>query len=350
MAYEADVPNFLEPWYGIGVIGAAFGLDYIWNPGQAPAVKPAFQTIDEALAFDYKPVKETTVGKHSLAMIEYFLDQTKGKVPMSMGDIQSPFNNATYVVDTSNFLISMIMEPEKVLAFLDLLADLEIDFYREQERLIGDALVRPGHGFASSPVFEGFGMSDDNVVMVDEESYMNYVSPSFVKLGKAFGGPVHHSCGNFSDKAKMLLKLDGLKMADAAFTAETDPAPNPAAPFRTSYAGQINPQITSQPTDARRSGNRGVGLGRNLLDDGHRFFAPRRHARSRARFSGRRGRFSRFVGGFRFRRSSRVPQGHQRRPDGYAHLEQGLAFRNVVAFLDQDADNHAGFRAFSQLG
>lgn len=29
------------------------------------------------------------------------------------------------------------------------------------------------------------------------------VSPSFVKLGKAFGGPVHHSCGNFSDKTGM---------------------------------------------------------------------------------------------------------------------------------------------------
>ncbi len=251
MAFEADVPNFLEPWYGIGVIGTAFGLDYIWNPGQAPAVKPAFQTIDEALAFNYKPVKETAVGKHSLQMIEYFLDQTKGKVPMSMGDIQSPFNNATYVVDTSNFLISMIMEPEKVLEFLGLLADLEIDFYREQKKLIGDALVRPGHGFASSRVFEGFGMSDDNVVMVDEESYLNYVSPSFIKLGKAFGGPVHHSCGNFSDKAGMLLKLEGLKMADAAFTAETDPAPNPAAPFAETLAGTgifLNARMVGDPS------------------------------------------------------------------------------------------------------
>jgi len=237
MDYEADVPNFLEPWYGIGVIGTAFGLDYIWNPGQAPAVKPAFQTIDEALAYDIKPVKNTEVGKHSLEMIEYFLDQTKGKVPMSMGDIQSPFNNATYVVDTSNFLVSMIMEPEKVLKFLDVLVGLEIDFYKEQEKLIGDVLVRPGHGFASSRIFEGFGMSDDNVVMVDEESYLNFISPSFVKLGKAFGGPVHHSCGNFSNKTGMFKKIEGLKMVDAAFTSETDPAPNPAAPFSETLAG-----------------------------------------------------------------------------------------------------------------
>lgn len=231
MDYKADVPNFLEPWYGIGMVACSFGIDYIWNPGQSPATKPAFQTIDEALAFDIKPVLQTEVGKHSLEMIEYFLDQTKGKLPMSMGDIQSPFNNATNVVDTSNFLMSMILEPEKVLQFLNVLAELEIEFYKAQQKLIGDCLVKPGHGFASSRVFEGFAMSDDNVVMIDEDSYLNFVAPSFEKLGKAFGGPVHHSCGNFSDKAKMLLKLNGLKMADAAFTAETDPHPNPAEPF-----------------------------------------------------------------------------------------------------------------------
>jgi hypothetical protein len=237
MDYEADVPNFLEPWYGIGVIGTAFGIDYIWYPGQAPATKHAFQTIDEALAFDIKPVKETAVGKHSLQMIEYFLDQTKGRIPMSMGDIQSPFNNATYVVDTSNFLLSMIMEPEKVLKFLYVIAQLEIDFYKEQEKLIGSALVRPGHGFASSHAFEGFGMSDDNLVMVDEENYSNFMIPAFAKLGNAFGGPVLHSCGNFSDKTGMFKKIPGLKMVDAAFTAETDPDPNPAAPFANALTG-----------------------------------------------------------------------------------------------------------------
>jgi len=231
MDYPADVPNFLEPWYGIGPLASSFGIDYIWNPGQAPATKPAFQTIDEALAYDIQPVTKTEIGKHTLKMIEYFLDKTKGKLPMSMSDIQSPFNNATYIVDTSNFLISMITEPGKVMKYLNVLAELEIEFYSAQERLIGECLVKPGHGFAASRVFEGFGMSDDNVVMVDEDSYLNYVRPSFEKLGKAFGGPVHHSCGDFSDKAQMLLKIEGLKMADAAFTGETDPHPNPSEPF-----------------------------------------------------------------------------------------------------------------------
>ena len=36
------VANFLEPWYGIGTVASAFGLDYVWKEGQAPVVRPRF--------------------------------------------------------------------------------------------------------------------------------------------------------------------------------------------------------------------------------------------------------------------------------------------------------------------
>ena len=250
MNYKADVPNFLEPWYGIGSVGSAFDIGYVWNPGQAPATKPKFQTINEALSYDAKPIKDTEVGRHTLNMIEYFLEQTKGILPVSYSDIQSPFNNAASIVDTSNFLISMILEPDKTLKYLDMLADLIIDFYKEQESLIGDVLVKPGHGFASSRFFEGFGMSDDNMVMVDSDTYLNLICPSFEKVGKAFGGPAFHSCGNYSEKAGMIKKIEGLKMIDAAFTSETDPSPNPSKFFSELFAGSgiiLNARMVGEP-------------------------------------------------------------------------------------------------------
>ena len=36
MEYKADVPNFLEPWYGIGTIASSYGASYHWAEGQAP--------------------------------------------------------------------------------------------------------------------------------------------------------------------------------------------------------------------------------------------------------------------------------------------------------------------------
>ena len=39
--YLTDAPNYLEPWYGIGVTAAAFGAEYEWPEGQAPVARPA---------------------------------------------------------------------------------------------------------------------------------------------------------------------------------------------------------------------------------------------------------------------------------------------------------------------
>jgi hypothetical protein len=37
MAYKADIPNFLEPWYGIGAAASALGASYVWPGNAAPA-------------------------------------------------------------------------------------------------------------------------------------------------------------------------------------------------------------------------------------------------------------------------------------------------------------------------
>ncbi|MBR5350541.1 MAG: hypothetical protein IK124_04815, partial [Prevotella sp.] len=44
MRFQADIPNFLEPWHGLGTVAAAYGFDYLWEPGQAPAVDGKFQS------------------------------------------------------------------------------------------------------------------------------------------------------------------------------------------------------------------------------------------------------------------------------------------------------------------
>ncbi len=237
MLFKADVPNFLEPWYGIGTAAAAFGKDYIWEPGQAPAVNGKFETTEQALNYAVKNIAETPIGKHTLNMVEYFLESTKSRLPMSYCDVQSPLNVAGNIIDTNNFLTDFYLAPEIVSALLDKIADLLIDFTTLQKNLIGSALASPGHGFASSRAFSGFGMSDDNAVMISTEHYKEMVEKSFATLGNAFGGSVFHSCGNWSDKAQYIAGIAKLKMADGAFTLGTDPAPNPTEPFPAAFAG-----------------------------------------------------------------------------------------------------------------
>lgn len=249
MLFKADVPNFLEPWYGIGTVAGAFGGDYIWLEGNAPALKSRFSNIDEILAFEPQEIAETKIGRHTLNMIEYFMDQTKGRLPVSLTDTQSPLNMVGHLYPLDQFFMDILLEPEKVQQFFDVLAGLSIRFNQEQIKLIGSALASPGHGFASSTKWSGLGMSDDNAIMISPEQYLELAAPSVEKICAPLGGPVFHSCGDWSGWIDSVLKMKGLKMADGAFSPETDPG------------------ATNNLEDFHRLANTGIVLNARIVGD-----------------------------------------------------------------------------------
>ncbi len=250
MEYAGDVPNFLEPWYGIGTLASAFGAEYTWAKGQAPAVKPLFESVSDALQFDALPVAETPVGRHTLRMIDCFLERTQGMLPLSLTDTQSPLNAACGIVDMNAFFLEMFDSPDQVKALLMKLADLLVEFNRVQLDRIADRIVWPGHGFASARCFDGIGMSDDDALMISGPQYIEFAAPAVERAAEQFGGPVFHSCGNWSDKTGMVKQIKGLRMVDAAFGARTDPSPNDPQAFADAFAGTgvvVNARIVGEP-------------------------------------------------------------------------------------------------------
>jgi hypothetical protein len=234
--YKADVPNFLTPWYGIGTIASAYGADYVWKEKQAPAIRPRFNSVKEALEYTPEAVSQTCIGRHTLNMIDYFLDKTDGRIPMSLTDTQSPLNIAGNVVEMTSFFIEMLDDPQAVKTLLHSLAELLVEFNHEQIRRIGGALARPGHGYTSCRCFEGLGMSDDNALMISSQQYLELVAGAVELAGKPFGGPTFHSCGDWSDKITAVKEINILRMVDGAFSAATDPTPNPPEPFADAFA------------------------------------------------------------------------------------------------------------------
>ena len=236
MEYKADVPNFLTPWYGIGTVASAFGADYIWKEKQAPAIRPKFCSVKEALDYTAAAISQTRIGRHTLEMIDYFLDKTGGHIPMSLTDTQSPLNIAGNVVEMTSFFIEMLDNPQDVKMLLNRLAELLVEFTHEQIKRIGSALARPGHGYSSCRCFEGLGMSDDNALMISSQQYLELVAGAVERAGQPFGGSTFHSCGNWSEKVGTLKNISGLRMVDGAFSSATDPTPNPPEPFVEAFA------------------------------------------------------------------------------------------------------------------
>ena len=238
MEYRMDIPNFLEPWYGIGPTASAFGLEYIWKENQAPAIRPAFQDTGSALSYpDITPIRETNIGRHTLRMVEYFVEQSRGLLPLSLCDVQSPLNVAGNMIDINGFLMDTMINAEMVGEFLQLLGVLIADFTAEQLKILGDQVVWPGHGFPSSRVFTGFGSSDDNIMLITPEAYRDQAIPSLLKMTENLQEPVFHSCGNWSERSDVVKEIPGVSMVDGAFNLQTDPDPNPPEVIRDAFAG-----------------------------------------------------------------------------------------------------------------
>lgn len=226
LEYKADVANFLEPWYGIGYISGCFGGEYEFMEGQAPAVRPLFHSVQELLDAAPEKIENTPAGRHILEMTEYFMDQTKGRLPISMTDVQSPINMLSYLLPITDLFMEVYDDPDGVKEAAFLSARLLAEFLEKQRAIIGDALASPGHGFASSRLFRGIGLSDDNSIMIAEEDYRELFQPADEWLGEKFGGTVFHSCGNWGQKISMVKQMKDIFMADGAFTLQTDPSPN----------------------------------------------------------------------------------------------------------------------------
>jgi hypothetical protein len=238
MEYRMDIPNFLEPWYGIGPTASAFGMEYIWKETQAPAIRFAFQDTASALRYqDIKPIRETAIGQHTLEMAEYFMDRSRGLLPISLCDVQSPLNVAGNIIEINNFLMDTMMNPDTVGEFLKLLGGLIADFTADQLKILGKQVVWPGHGFPSSRAFTGFGSSDDNIMLITPEAYRDLAIPSLLKMTENLQEPVFHSCGNWSERAGVVKQIPGVSMVDGAFTHQTDHDPNPPEAIRDAFAG-----------------------------------------------------------------------------------------------------------------
>ncbi len=233
--YATDAPTYLEPWYGIGTTASAFGGEYEWFEGQAPAVRSLYKSMGEVPPLTPRVDEEVPIMQVTLHTIEYFLDQTRGRVPLSWSDLQAPLNVATELIDTSALFLAMMEQPDRVRAILSAITEVVIDFTQKQSDLIGNRLARPGHGFASARTGAGIGLSTDNLVMISPRMYEMFCMVDNIKIGAAFGGVAIHSCGNYARWLPTLCRITNLTMVDAAFSTQTDPRPNAPEVFRDTF-------------------------------------------------------------------------------------------------------------------
>lgn len=171
---------------------------------------------------DIDALPEAVITKGSIAeqwlrMQEYFVEQTEGRIPVHVTDMQGPVDVCGQMWGYDDLFLCALTEPERYHALMTKVTDAFLLLWRRQREVAGDSFLGTHlFGWNWVPSDNGVTVSADSLVMVSPDFYDEFYKPYFVKLGTGFGGTVIHSCGNFSQTIPPLMRTPGVKGINAA--------------------------------------------------------------------------------------------------------------------------------------
>ncbi|MGZ5555630.1 MAG: uroporphyrinogen decarboxylase family protein [Candidatus Aminicenantales bacterium] len=210
---RGDLVPALCPTLGVIAIPSAFGSEVVWWENDFPAVRPLIgDRPDKVLDLVRPRVTDGELGR-ILDYTRVFLERTGGKMPIRLGDIQGPLDNAALIFGHTAFLEALITAPQEVHRLLDIVTDLMIEFATAQRGLVRAA----GAEFVPSsfqpwlPDGQGLSIANDVAVMLSPALHDEFGVPYLNRLSEAFGGLYVHSCGDWTHLFSSLEKVRGLK-------------------------------------------------------------------------------------------------------------------------------------------
>lgn len=210
---RGDFVPSLCPTLGLVGIPSAFGCEVIWWENDLPAVRPSIGDDPQAI-FDLPApsIRDGELGR-MLDYTRYFIEQTGGKYPIRMSDIQGPLDSAALILGHTNFLTALYTEPEAAHRLLQMVTDLTIAFVQAQRALaleLGCEFV-PSMFQPWMPDGGGISVSNDECVMISAAMHDEFNVPYLNQLSDAFGGIYLHSCGHWTHQFPSLAHVRNLR-------------------------------------------------------------------------------------------------------------------------------------------
>jgi len=157
-----------------------------------------------------------TVAHEWLTMQRYALEETEGRLPIHVMDMQGPADVCGQLWGYENLLAAAYTDPVAYHVLLQKVTEAFIGFWDAQRTLAGELFVGTHlFGWDWVPADAGASISADSLVMVSAPFYQEFYQPYLQQIGEHFGGMAVHSCGNFSATAPALCATPSLKAVNA---------------------------------------------------------------------------------------------------------------------------------------
>ena len=208
---------------GTEVFPAAFGCPVHLFEDSNPAALPL---VSDAAGADALPVPDLSCRPLERIMQwgQMVRERVGPDVPISVPDIQSPFDIAALIWQKDDFYLAMYTNPAAVKRLVDKCHSLLKAFLLEFKRLF------PGCNLIHYPQFWappelGCSLSEDEAGCVNAAMFAEFCLPSLVDLSETFGGMFVHSCAAADHQYDNFNRIPRLRGMNRNFQA---PGPVPA--------------------------------------------------------------------------------------------------------------------------
>jgi hypothetical protein len=202
----------LQPMGGVTVFASAFGCPVEFFDHTLPWAHPVIKEGDPSEKVYDLDAPAVTAGQlgEMLEFTDCFVQQTGGRYPIAVTDLQGSLDTAYLVWDSTAFMMAMYTNPAEVHHLMRLVTDLIIRYVREQR-------ARSGHFLPCHypplwlPDGRGIAISDDALAVLSPHLYAEFALPYVNELAEEFGGIFIHSCGNFVHQLGNLKRVRQLR-------------------------------------------------------------------------------------------------------------------------------------------
>ncbi len=202
--------NTIPSMFGAGQIivdGTCFAERILHEPAD----------IDKLPEFSMAP---GTVANDWLERQKYFLEETDGRIPVHVTDMQGPVDVCGQLWGYTDLFTCAYSDPQRYHKLLGMVTEAFICFWKKQQQLCGENFVGT-HLWPWSWLPKGMGatVSADSLAMVSPAFFDEFMKPYYLKIGSELGGVTIHSCGQFGHVVESLQKIECLRGINSSETS-----------------------------------------------------------------------------------------------------------------------------------
>ncbi len=200
-----------------GIFAAAFGCPLYELNGALPAARPIVFSPQEADRLPLPEVDAPPLNRFfELALL--VREQVGPEVPISVPDIQSPFDIAALIWNKEHFYEALVEHPEAALRLVEKCHRLLKNFLQECRRRLGEVNFCY-YPTAWAPPELGCWLSEDEAGCISAPMFEKMCLPFLVDLSETFGGLFIHCCAYADHQYTNFLKIPNLRGLHRVFSA-----------------------------------------------------------------------------------------------------------------------------------